>query len=124
MIVILVFDGGCGFCRRSLYALKRLDRHDRLELVDGTLREAVVQRFPELAAADLDRAMYAVAGDGVYRGYDAFRRAARALPGLRFISGIAGLGPVAAVGRLVYGTIARNRGRLGCAHDACALTPP
>jgi predicted DCC family thiol-disulfide oxidoreductase YuxK len=80
----------------------------------------VASRFPELANADLENAMFAIDRRGrLFRGYFAFRRLFRALPlawpllPLFYVPGASALGP------RLYARIARSRGRLGCATDAC-----
>ena len=123
MNIALVYDGECRFCLRSLLYLKRFDSANALTLVDGNDREKINREFPALALADLDTAMYAVAADGVYRGYDAFCRAAYELPALRLVASAGAFAPIAAAGRVVYALVARHRKRLGCATDRCDIGP-
>lgn len=122
--VHVVYDGGCGFCVRSLRMVRALDLWGRLRFHDATDREGVRRRFPGLAAAELDEAMYAVDGSGaVYRGFFAFRRMAWVSPLLWplllpfYCPGAGRLGP------RVYAWVARNRSRLGCRSDRCGLPP-
>ena len=119
MSVALLYDGACRFCVRSLLALKRFDAHDRLELIDATDREAIARRFPQTAGADFDEAMYAVDGEHVYRGFDAFRRALRETPRLVWLVALFYVPGVPLIGRRVYEAIARNRRSLGCSSATC-----
>ncbi len=117
--VALLYDGACRFCIRSLHVLKRFDSNDQLELVDATDRDATALRFPQTAGADFDAAMYAVDGQGVYRGFDAFRRALRETPALAWLVPFLYVPGVPQAGRRVYDAIARNRHNLGCASEVC-----
>ena len=112
--VVLLYDGACRFCVRSLNVLKRFDPQGRIELVDATERSSVASRFPQAAGADFDAAMYAVEGENVYRGFDAFRRAMRVCDGLKWIVPLMSIPPVPQIGRRVYDMVARNRHSLGC----------
>jgi predicted DCC family thiol-disulfide oxidoreductase YuxK len=120
----VIYDGGCGFCVRSLRLVRCLDIRRALRYHDATDREGVVARFPILAGAELDDAMYAVDGRGeIFRGFFAFRRLVWASPLtwplllLFYCPGAGILGP------RVYAWVARNRSRFGCRSDACPLPP-
>lgn len=116
----VVYDGLCVFCLRSLRLLRVLDFRGRLVLHDANERAAVLVRFPQLAGADLDEAMYVVDASGrAYRGFYAFRRIARALPLLWPLVPLAYLPGAGFAGERVYALIARNRSQLGC-----RLEPP
>jgi predicted DCC family thiol-disulfide oxidoreductase YuxK len=117
--IALLYDGTCGFCVRSLRVLKRLDFLGRLELVDATDRQGVEERFPLARTANLDSAMYAVTKGGLYRGFDAFRRAGWALPIVAWLMPLLYVPGVPQVGRWLYGIVARNRKSLGCESDVC-----
>lgn len=122
--VVLVYDGMCAFCIRSLNVLKRFDAAGRLELVDSTDTALVAKRFPMLQGADFSEAMYGVADGRVYKGFDAFRRAAWALPQGRAIAPLLYVPGVPQTGRVVYAKIARNRRSFGCDSGVCELPPP
>ena len=71
----VVYDGQCRLCRRSLDALQRLARRNVFRLHDANDREMIRSRFPKLADADTDRAMFVVTPRGeVFRGFFAYRR--------------------------------------------------
>ena len=119
----VIYDGQCGFCIRAMRLCRRLDVRGRLRFHDGT-RQQIASEFPELAHADLENAMFAVAPDGtVHRGFFAFRRLAwngplmwLALP-LVYLPGARWIGPRA------YAWVARNRQRFGCESDRCERPP-
>jgi predicted DCC family thiol-disulfide oxidoreductase YuxK len=123
-MVDLIYDGQCGFCRRSLRVARRLDPRRRLRFHDATMRDSVLREFPELAGADLADAMFTVdERRRVYRGFFAFRRLIWESPlmwpllPLFYAPGSGLLGP------RVYAWVARNRQRLGCESDICELPP-
>jgi predicted DCC family thiol-disulfide oxidoreductase YuxK len=123
--VSIVYDGNCGFCRRSLLALRRLDARGAMVLYDSHDSETVAAKFPMLAGADFDNAMFAVTSDGrVFRGYFAFKQLLRKLPlawpllPVFYLPGVDRIGPSA------YAWVARNRRRLGCESEVCELPAP
>lgn len=119
--VDVVYDGLCLLCRRSMKALKALDRRHSLAYHDANDRDSVVQRFPVLEDADLEAAMYAVDRAGrAYRGFYAFRRIARTLPLLWWSLPLLYFPGVNVVGERLYESVARNRGRMGCRVDGPA----
>jgi predicted DCC family thiol-disulfide oxidoreductase YuxK len=121
-VLDVVYDGQCGFCRRSLALCTWLARRPAFHLHDVNDRESVDSRFPLLAGADTDDAMFVVTGRGeVFRGSFAFRRMMWASPWLYpllplfYVPGASVLGP------RVYAWVARHRRSLGCATGRCAL---
>ncbi len=124
-MIDIVYDGQCGFCERALGHLRRMARRDVFRLHDANDRGAVLARFPMLAGADTDMAMFAVTGDGlVHRGFFAFRRMLWASPWLApllllfYAPGAGILGP------RIYAWIARRRRSLGCAAAECGIAAP
>jgi predicted DCC family thiol-disulfide oxidoreductase YuxK len=101
--IVVIYDGTCGFCRRVVSVLKRLDAPARVELV---------------AAAPQD-AMYAITGGETYRGYWAFQVLLATLPSTWMLAAIMRIRLVSIAGEAVYGLIAKNRTRLGCEGNVC-----
>ena len=137
----VIYDDECGFCMRSLKVCRAFDVGGRLRFhgasrvrsqadADGGgaaagLPPQDTPLIPELANADLQNAMFAVAPDrSVTRGFFAFRRIAREVPlmwpllVLLYFPGSAVIGPPA------YAWIARNRHRFGCGSAVCELPEP
>lgn len=116
---VLLFDGGCGFCRKWVARLARWDRAGRIELVPSEERSAIAG-LPHIDDTELDRAMHLVTPDGrVYRGARSVPPLLRYLPGgmvLRPLFSIPGVRPIA---DRLYERIAANRHRLGCGGTAC-----
>ena len=117
----VIFDGNCRFCVRSLTVVRRLARRDVFRFHDANRRMAMLSRFPMLANADLDEAMFTVSPSGeVARGFFAFRRMLRGSPWLYpFL--ILFYAPGASIaGPAIYAWVARHRRQLGCA-SSCDL---
>ena len=123
--VNLVYDGHCGFCRRSVRVLERLDVMHAVRAYDAHDRETVHARFPALDDADLADAMYAVDAEGhVYRGFFAFRRVIRSSPLMWPLLPIFYFPGASLIGPRVYAWVARNRQSFGCETDVCDMPPP
>lgn len=117
----IIYDGHCGFCIRALNVVGALDTRRALHFYDAHQPETFA-RFPELRNSDVEDAMYTITrSEPLYRGFFAFRRLIWAGPLLWpfllvfYFPGAGLLGP------RVYTWVARNRTRLGCRSDFCAL---
>jgi predicted DCC family thiol-disulfide oxidoreductase YuxK len=120
-MVSVVYDGRCRFCLRSLTLCMRLARRPVFRLYDANDREAVGARFPMLAGAGFDDAMFVVTDRGeVFRGFFAFRRMMWESPWLYPLLPLFYAPGASLVGPRVYSWVARNRGSFGCA-AACEL---
>ncbi len=109
---VVLYDGQCAFCRVCVRALQRLDRDNRLDLLDFNRPEAEALLAP-LPAAERRTALHVADVDGaVHSAGPALRRAlAEALgPGAeRLLTNSAVAAPVDAA----YSIIAAQRHRLG-----------
>lgn len=100
----LIYDGDCGFCKRSLGLVKRLDLFSSLDYVD-------YHEFEN--TAEFETSMVAVTPTGrSYRGFYAFRRLAWNLPLAWPVAPLLYLPGVAWVGERAYAWVAANRSRL------------
>ena len=120
--LVILFDGGCPICRRTVRVLRRLDWLDRLQFADGTdpvIRDRVAPGLTEAAAM---QQMNLVDGDGRrYGGYDAQVRIAREVPLLWPFHVLGQLPGVRQIGMAVYRFIAANRQRRGhCSDELCS----
>ncbi len=121
---VLLFDGGCGFCRTWVNRLARWDRAGRIALVPSQERAAVAG-LPHIDQAELDRAMHFVTPDGrVSRGARVLPDLLRYLPGGALLRPVLFIPGVLALGDRVYAHIAANRHRLGCGGSACRWPGP
>ena len=106
---LLLFDGECGFCSRSVRLLERVARKP---FEKRPSREALAM-LPEEVARTVSGQMLWLEPDGsIWGGSQALLRALRATgwPGLAWLLGNALVRPVT---REVYGLVARVRHRLG-----------
>jgi predicted DCC family thiol-disulfide oxidoreductase YuxK len=114
---LLVYDGGCGFCLRSVRLLERLARKP----FDKCPAREMPAAVPEEAARTVSGQMLWIEPDGsIWGGSQAFLRVLRATgwPTVAVVLGNPALRPVT---RAVYRLVARLRHRL--APGVCELPP-
>jgi predicted DCC family thiol-disulfide oxidoreductase YuxK len=124
MPAIVLFDGQCAFCRKSVGILARLDWLDRFQFQDA--RDTA--RLPECAMPLVSRKlldeMHLVAPDRkhVYAGYRALRWIAWRVPLLWPLAPFFYLPGAPWLGSRLYRWIARNRFKLvPCEHGVCTV---
>jgi predicted DCC family thiol-disulfide oxidoreductase YuxK len=110
----LLYDGGCGFCHRSVRLLLALDTHNRLEPRPIQDSIALLDAHGVDPSAALDE-MHVVDGGRIFHGFEAFRRFAWATPYLVAIAPLLQLPGIPWLGARVYRAVARRRHALGCA---------
>jgi len=119
-LVLVLFDGGCPMCRRTVRRLHRLDWLNRLTFADATDPERRERMAPGLTEAEIMREMYVVEPSGRSGGFDAVLRISRAIPLLWPLWIVASLPGVRQIGHAVYRRIAANRIRRGkCTDEFC-----
>ena len=117
----VIYDGHCGFCIRSLNVVRALDTRGVIHFYDAHQPETFA-RFPELRHADVEDAMYTITdGEPLHRGFFAFRRLMWAGPVLWPLLPLFYFPGASLLGPRLYAWVARNRSRLGCRSDFCAL---
>jgi len=125
---LLVYDGDCAFCARSVQFILRHDRRRRtLQFAGraGMAGAAVRERHPELLTVD---SMIWV--ERTPQGERPAVRADAVLAIARYLGGVFGV--LGVLGRLVprplrdaaYGVIARHRRRLAAGREACVVFTP
>ena len=126
--IVLLYDGHCGLCRRSVRVLRKLDWMHRLSLIDFWDTDKRHSVAPDLSIEQLDRAMHVrfiPKGTGknlqihTYKGFDAFRAISWHLPPLWPLAPLLSLPGIPFLGRLIYARIAERRKR--CDHESCLL---
>ncbi len=125
--IVVLYDGHCGLCRRSVFVLQLFDWLHRLRLVDLHDTNARKKIAPRLTSQQLNAAMHvgipvntSRSSPTAYRfmkGFDAFRALSGHLPALRIIAPLLYVPGIAPIGRRVYAFIARKR--LRCSHADC-----
>jgi len=120
--LIVLFDGGCPICRRTVRTLRRIDWLDRLQFADATDPEIRDRIAPGLTDTAAMQQMNVVDGQGRrYGGYDAQLRIAREVPLLWPFSLTGWLPGVRQIGMAVYRFVAANRERRGhCTDELCS----
>lgn len=116
----VIYDAQCRFCLRSLRLLERLAGGRLFRLHNSNDRELMQSKFPVLAGADTDKAMFAVTPDGeVFRGFFAFRKILWESPRLYPFLPLFYAPGAALAGPRIYAWVANNRRSLGCSLDGC-----
>jgi predicted DCC family thiol-disulfide oxidoreductase YuxK len=123
---VLLYDGVCGFCNKSVQLI--LDRDRRGEMRFAALQSdygaAIVERHPELRGVDsvvfVEREG---GGERVYTRSDAALKVASYLGGFWKVLLAAKVVP-RRVRDYFYDLFARNRYRLFGKYDSCMLPPP
>ena len=124
-MIDIVYDGQCGFCVSALQWTRWLARRRVFRFHDANDTEAVLARFPMLAGADTEFAMFAVTQSGeVYRGFFAFRRMLWASPWLFALLALFYAPGARFLGPRIYTWFARRRRSLGSAAAACVVAAP
>ena len=120
--LIVLFDGGCPICRRTVRTLRRLDWLERLQFADATDEEIRRRLAPALTLDEAMRQMNVVDGRGrLSGGFDAQLRIARRVPALWLFGVLGALPGVCQIGSAVYRYIAAHRKRQGvCSDDLCS----
>ena len=121
-LAVLVFDGWCGFCTRSVDVIRRLDRHGRLEVL-AHQRHGVYQRTG-LTRAECEAAAWVVHRDGTRTsGARAVADALAVATGRRWPVRSFAVPGVAALADRAYAWVAANRRRLPGAEPWCQAHP-
>jgi predicted DCC family thiol-disulfide oxidoreductase YuxK len=112
---VVLYDGSCTLCRRSVRVLKTLDLLDQVVPVNA-LEPGARQRagLTQVDLATLMQAMHVVSGERIRSGFEACRLLAGRVPPLWPLVPFLYLWPVTAIGRRVYRWVAENR---TCAPD-------
>jgi predicted DCC family thiol-disulfide oxidoreductase YuxK len=122
---LVLYDGACPLCRKSVRLLRRLDWLGALTFAD--VRD--VEQVPDLPAAipahRLLQEMHLLTPDGdrVYHGFTAFRWMAWRLPLLWALAPFLYLPGMRTLGQRLYLWIARNRFRLVPCHGGVCQLP-
>lgn len=118
--IVVLYDGKCHLCRRSVFTLQLLDQLDRLEIVN--FRDAAQRKrhAAKIHEEDLDRAMHIKMPEGTYyKGFFAFRKIAWHLPLTRIFTPVFYVPGVPYIGQIIYAHIAAKRKK--CSDGGCAI---
>jgi len=121
---IVLYDGDCPLCRRSVAILRRLDWLHRLTYQDARDKEHLPASEMPLDPERLLQEMHVLTPKRrrAYAGFAAFRWLAARLPLLWLIVPLLYLPGVPWLGRRLYRWVARNRFKLApCGEGQCAV---
>ncbi len=119
---ILLYDGDCPLCRKSVAILKRLDWFGIVHCQNARDTEHLPDSKVPLEPKRLLEEMHLVTPDRekVYHGFGAFRWLAWRLPPLWPVAPLCYIPGVPRIGQRLYLRVARNRFRLvPCQHGVC-----
>jgi predicted DCC family thiol-disulfide oxidoreductase YuxK len=124
---VLLYDGVCGLCNRSVQFVLEHDRRGSLRFapLQSEYGKAAISRHPELKNID-SVVLLEIESDGAERVHTrsaAALRIASYLGGIWKLSSIAYIIP-APLRDLLYDLVARYRYRLFGKYDQCMLPPP
>ena len=125
--MVIIYDGQCAFCRRSISRIRRRDRDDQFVYLPRDTR-GLETRYPQITQGDFDTGMRLIGPDGtLYVGADAIHKIASHLPYYRRFTWLYRVPIVHQLARGVYGWIAAHRLKLSqyCSDgQACRIDPP
>jgi predicted DCC family thiol-disulfide oxidoreductase YuxK len=121
---VVLYDGLCPLCQRSVAILKRLDWFHQLEFQDARDTDRLPAAQVPLVPQRLLEEMHLLTPDRrrAYAGFEAFRWMAWRLPLLAALAPLMYLPGVPRVGQRVYLWVAKNRFNLvPCKDGVCEL---
>ena len=119
--IIILYDGICHLCIRSMFVFRLIDHLHRIEGVDFRDTKKRQKIVPKITEKELDRAMHIKLPDGsTYKGFDAFRVLSAHVPLTQLLTPLLYLPGVDIIGRAVYARVAANRNK--CANGVCTHT--
>ncbi|MGF1583517.1 MAG: thiol-disulfide oxidoreductase DCC family protein [Gemmataceae bacterium] len=121
---IVLYDGACPFCRKSIALLKRLDWFDMLRYVDARDSKERETAGVLIDEDQLLEQMHVVPPNRkqTYAGFEALRWIAWRLPLLAPFAPLMYIPGIPILGQKVYLWIAKNRFQLvPCDKDGCAV---
>ena len=121
---VLVYDGECGFCERSVRRVLARDPHGALRFAarDSAYGQALLMRHPQLV--DVDSLLWVEPAFGgreeIFTRFDAVLRTARYIGGASRMLELTRIVPTP-IRDAAYRLVARHRHRLGHHHPQCLV---
>jgi len=108
--LIVLFDGNCTICRRTIATFQRFDILGRVCYINALDTPKLKElQLTWIEPAALMRDMHAVAGRKTWKGYECYRTLALRIPILWPLWPLMWFWPVAVVGRMIYRKVADAR---------------
>jgi len=122
---LVVYDGDCPLCQKSVRLLRGLDWLNVLAFIDARDPDQVAALPVPVEAQRLLEEMHLVTPDGqhVYHGFEAFRWLAWRLPLLWAVAPLLYLPGMKSLGQRAYLSVAQNRLRLVPCHGGVCTLP-
>lgn len=119
---IVLYDGDCGFCQKSVQIIQSLDWLKKFSFVPFQ-KDDLLNNYKDLSIDRCKKEIILVIENEkekfYFGGYDAFKRMTVYLPLTFLLSWFFFLPPVAWFGRIVYKKIAENRHRISIGSSKC-----
>lgn len=117
---VVVYDGECDVCIRTVNRLRDWDRDGVLELV-AYQSAGVVDRFPDISEREFRDAVQLIGPEGGRReGAEAVEKILKLVPRARPLRWLFRVPLARPLARRLYRLFARNRDRFGCG-DHCPI---
>ena len=107
--LVVLYDGGCGFCRRTVALLKSADLFDEILPVAGFAQDPRRGEYAAVTDEMLTRDLHVVDGNRVAHGYDAYVWIGGRIPLLWPLAWLMRCPPVSWIGRRLYRNVADSR---------------
>lgn len=116
---VVLFDGDCAFCQKSVSILKKLDWFHRLHFQSARDKQSMPPSAVPLDQTRMLEEMHVVTPNrqSAYAGFSAFRWMAWRLPLTVLIAPLLYIPGVHCLGNKTYRWVARNRFKLVPCHD-------
>lgn len=117
--IIALYDGQCGLCLRSMFALSMADWLKRVTWKDLNDKAVQKKEAADLKPAALKREIHVLIKKDVYKGFFAFRALTWHIPSLWIVAPFLYIPGVPWIGKRIYAQISARRAV--CRHGECAL---
>jgi predicted DCC family thiol-disulfide oxidoreductase YuxK len=108
--LVVVYDGSCKICRRTIAVLQRFDVFQRTVYLNALDDQKLKERnLTWIAPADRMRDMHAILGKNKWKGYECYRTLAGRIPILWPVWPFLWIWPVPALGKMIYRKVADSR---------------
>ena len=109
---VVIYDAGCGLCRRCVHMLARMDGRRRLAYLP--LQDPRIQtRYPDLSREELEQHVYVVEAAGRrHAGADAVKYLSRRIPALWSLAPLMHMPGTMPLWRWLYDQVSKRRHNL------------